>query len=78
MTTYRPRRPVAAAYKQAKMTRQCPNCQAAPNNYCIHPDDGLVRTIPCLRRMIPKIPQDPAEAAAVHDFSEPRRRFEEA
>lgn len=46
-------RPYALAtevYADAAMDRACPNCHAAPNDWCTRPD-GEIRSVPCIARM---------------------------
>lgn len=42
--------PIVWVYATAQMDSQCPNCHAAPSDYCRRPD-GHVRAIPCIARM---------------------------
>jgi hypothetical protein len=43
-------RTLTGAYSYARMNDTCPNCGAAPGDWCRRPD-GHHRRIPCLLRM---------------------------
>ena len=49
--------PVYEAYADARMHEQCPNCGAAPGDYCLHPD-GLSATDPLRRTSLPQLARD--------------------
>ena len=42
-----------AAYADADMFHECPNCGAPPNEWCTRAD-GHVRRIPCIARIRPQ------------------------
>lgn len=42
--------PVIEVYADGPIDRTCPNCRAAPLEFCHHPD-GTPRKIPCPQRL---------------------------
>jgi hypothetical protein len=48
--TFPPQKQLPGAYSYARMHDTCPNCQAAPGDWCRRPD-GHYRRCPCLARM---------------------------
>lgn len=81
------RLPIVEAYAAANdaISRPCPTCSAPAGTFCSHPD-GRLRRICCLARAV--APETDAPAVWTksrghvvhdfHDFSEPRRRPQEA
>lgn len=58
VVTFRGRpQPVLEAYADARMGETCPNCAAAPGDWC-HRADGQYRRIPCVTRTLPKLASD--------------------
>jgi len=45
---------IADAYADAVMHTECPNCGAAPNNWCTRAD-GPIRRTPCIARIRPSV-----------------------
>jgi hypothetical protein len=45
---------IDAAYADAVMHAECPNCGAAPNNWCTRAD-GHTRRTPCIKRIRPAV-----------------------
>jgi hypothetical protein len=80
-----PVRPIEAAYSPAlcRWEAGCTYCGAAGGEYCRR-DDGQIRRVPCIWRMIPRwYDIDPDEVTErrqlmrpAHDFSEPLHREE--
>ena len=85
-TVYRlPVRPIESAYSPAlcHWDAGCTYCGAAGGQYCRR-EDGQIRRVPCIWRMIPRWYDVDADEVTerrqlmrpAHDFSEPRHREE--
>ncbi|SDC25701.1 hypothetical protein SAMN04488581_0397 [Mycolicibacterium neoaurum] len=81
------RDPIRVAYEQnGALDRDCPQCDAGPQQWCVDPR-GRLRRVPCvLRTRIPgqvsrvvdaDNPDRSGNNAEVVDFSEPRRPIDE-